>query len=49
MIALWLVFAMMLAASPQNATTDSQTTMQQRAHDEYERHKQAAIRINALA
>jgi len=49
MIALSLVFAMMLAARPQNATTDSQTTMQQRAHDEYERHKQAAIRINALA
>jgi hypothetical protein len=48
MIALALVFALVVAA-PQGSSTQSQTTMQQRAHDEYERHKQAAIRINDLA
>ena len=33
----------------QSDSTDSQATMRQRAHDEYERHKHAAIRINELA
>jgi hypothetical protein len=49
MIALGLVFALIVAAPQQGSSTESQATMQQRAHDEYERHKQAAIRINELA
>jgi len=49
MIALGLVFALIVAAPQQGSSTESQATMQQRAHDEYERHKQAAIRINDLA
>jgi hypothetical protein len=49
MIAPLLAIALLLAAVPQNGSTDSATTMQQRAHDEYERHRQAAIRINDLA
>jgi hypothetical protein len=40
--------ALIIAASPQSSSVESQTTVQQRAHDEYERHKQA-IRINELA
>jgi hypothetical protein len=44
-----LVFVLLLAALPQNAATDSPPTMQQRTPDEYERHKQAAIRINERA
>jgi hypothetical protein len=48
MIAILLIFALALAVQPQNGPTDS-ATMRQRAHDEYERHKQAAIRINELA
>ena len=49
MIALGLVFALIVAAPQQGSSTESQATMQRRAHDEYERHKQAAIRINELA
>jgi hypothetical protein len=49
MIALGLVFALLVAAPRQSGSTESQTATQQRAHDEYERHKQAAIRINNLA
>jgi len=48
-IVLGLVFALIIGASPQSNSVESQTTMQQRALDEYERHKQAAIRINELA
>lgn len=44
-----LVFALIVAAPQQSDSTESQATMQQRAHVEYERHKQAAIRINELA
>lgn len=44
-----LVFALIVAAPQQSDSTESQATMQQRAHDEYERHKHAAIRINELA
>jgi hypothetical protein len=45
MIALLVIFALPLASG----STDSPTTMQQRAHAEYEHHRQAAIRINELA
>lgn len=44
-----LVFVLIFAAPQQSDSTGSQATMQQRAHVEYERHKQAAIRINELA
>jgi len=44
-----LVFVLLLAALPQNASTASPQTMQPRTPDEYERHKQAAIRINERA
>jgi hypothetical protein len=44
MIAPLLILLMTLAAQPQS----DPLTMQQRAHEEYERHKQAAIRINEL-
>jgi hypothetical protein len=44
-----LIFALIVAAPQQSDSTESQATMQQRAHVEYERHKQAAIRINELA
>ncbi len=49
MIALGLVFALLASASHQGSSTESRTTMQQRANDEYEQHMQAAIRINDLA
>jgi hypothetical protein len=49
MIVLGLVFALIIGAPQQSSSVESQTTMQQRAHDEYERHKQAAIHINELA
>ena len=49
MIALGVVFALLVAAPQQSSSVESQTTMQQRAHEEYEQHKQAAIRINELA
>jgi hypothetical protein len=48
MIPLVLPFALVVAA-PQSSSTESQTSVRQRAHAEYERHKQAAIRINELA
>ena len=47
---LGLVFALIVAAcQQQGSSTESQATMQQRARDEYEHHKQAAIRMNELA
>jgi hypothetical protein len=46
---LGLVFALIVAAFQQGGPAEPQTAMQQRAHDEYEQHKQAAIRINELA
>lgn len=49
MIAPAFALVLLLAAQPQNGSADSPTTMQQRAHDEYERHRQATIRINDLA
>ena len=49
MIALGLVFALMVAARQPSSSTESQMTIEPPAHAEYERHKQAAIRINELA
>lgn len=49
MVALGLVFALMVAASPPSRSTESQVTIEPHAHAEHERHKQAAIRINELA
>ena len=49
MLILGLVLALVVAAPQSSSSTESQATMQQRARDEYERHKQAAIRINELA
>jgi hypothetical protein len=47
---LGLVFALVVAAAQQDSrSTESQATMKQQAHDDYERHKQSAIRINELA
>jgi len=46
---LGLVFALVIAAFQQGGSAEPQAAIQQRAHDEYERHKQAAIRINELA
>ena len=46
---LFLAFALILYGQPQSGSTDSPTATQQRAHEEYERHRQAAIRINGLA
>jgi hypothetical protein len=46
---LGLVFALVVAAPQHGGSTESQATVPQRAHDEYERHKQAATRINELA
>jgi hypothetical protein len=37
------------ALQQDSPSTESQTTMKQQAHDEYERHQQSAIRINELA
>jgi hypothetical protein len=48
MVPLALLFALVVAA-PQSSSAESQTSVQERAHAEYERHKQAAIRINELA
>jgi hypothetical protein len=47
--ALGLAFLLIVAASQRDDSVESQATMQQRAHDEYERHRQASIRINELA
>lgn len=44
-----LVLSLIIAIPAQENSTDSQATMQQRAHDAYERHRRAAIRINDLA
>jgi hypothetical protein len=49
MITLGLVFALLIGVPQDSRSTESQANMQQRAQDEYERHKQAAIRINELA
>jgi hypothetical protein len=47
---LGLVLALIIGAPQQDSrSTESQVTMKQQAHDEYERHKQSAIRINELA
>jgi hypothetical protein len=47
---LGLVFALIIGTPQQDSrSTESQATMEQQAHDEYERHKQAAIRINDFA
>jgi hypothetical protein len=48
-VILGLVLALVVAAPQRSDSTESQTTMQQHSHDEYERHRQAAIRINELA
>src|ERR1700732_2414657 len=49
-IPLGIVFALIIGAPEQESrSTESQETMKQQAHDEYERHKQSAIRINELA
>jgi hypothetical protein len=47
MIAALIAFALLLAAQPQNGSSDSGATA--RPHDEYERHRQTAIRVNDLA
>jgi hypothetical protein len=44
-----MTFALIALAHQKSGSTDSQTSLQQRAHDQYERHKQAAIHINDLA
>src|SRR5579864_8250107 len=46
---LGLVFTLVVAALQQGSCAEPQSSIQQRAHDEYERHKQSAIRINELA
>lgn len=48
MIAPTIALVLLFAAQPQNGSADS-ATVEQRAHDEYERHRRAAIRINDLA
>jgi len=49
MISAAIALLLLFAAQPQNGSADSATNMQQRAHEEYERHRQVAIRINDLA
>src|SRR5579863_3294356 len=44
-----LVFALIIAAPLQDNSVESQVALQQHAHDAFERHRQAAIRINDLA
>lgn len=46
---LGFVFALLVAVLQQGDSAGSQTAMQQRAKELYERHKQSAIRINELA
>jgi hypothetical protein len=46
---LGLVFTLVVAALQEGSSAEPQAAMQQRAHDEYERHKQTAIRINELS
>jgi hypothetical protein len=48
MIALLLPFVLFLVSQSQSGSADS-ATLQQRAHDEYERQRKTAIRINDLA
>jgi hypothetical protein len=49
-IPLGIVFALSIGVPQQESrSAESQATMKQQAHDEYERHKQSAIRINELA
>jgi hypothetical protein len=47
--ALGLAFPLIVGAPQQSSSAEPQAAIQQRAHDEYEQHKQAAIRINELA
>jgi hypothetical protein len=47
--ALGLAFPLIVGAPQQSSSAEPQAAIQQRAHEEYERHKQAAIRINDLA
>jgi hypothetical protein len=49
MITSLLALAFLLGQPQNGASADSTINMQQRAHEEYERHRQAAIRINDLA
>jgi hypothetical protein len=44
-----IAFALIGAPQQDSRSTESQVKMKQQAHDEYERHKQSAIRINELA
>jgi len=44
-----IAIALIVAVPQQGESTESQAMMKQQAHDEYEQHKQAAIRINELA
>ena len=46
---LGLVFALVVAASQQGGSAEPQAAIEQRAQDQHEQHKQAAIRINELA
>ena len=46
---LGLVIALVVAAFQQGGSAEPRAAVQQRAHDAYEQHKQAAIRINDLA
>jgi hypothetical protein len=46
---LFLAVALLVASQQNGGSADSATNMPQRAHDEYERYRQAAIRINDLA
>jgi hypothetical protein len=43
-----MTFALVVAALQKSDSNDSHTSVQS-AHDEYERHKQTAIRVNDLA
>ena len=50
MVEFWLLFALAFNGPRQSSPTpDEQATMRQRAHLEYERHRQAAIQMNDLA
>jgi|ERR1039458_2962537 hypothetical protein len=49
MVAFGLVFALLFAAPQQDSSAESQASMPEQSNDVYERHKQAAIRINDLA
>lgn len=50
MITVFLAFVFLLVAQPpQDGSTDSATNLQQLAHEQHERHRQTAVRINDLA